>query len=404
MPHPRRISPHTRARPIGRARVIACGQRLRPLSVCALFAAAVGACAPPSPTTPATRTRVPSEAPVLQDLAVRGAGAPVHRIPALAVSTRGTLLAAWDGRPTLADVPSHIAILMRRSEDSGRTWSPLDTVRADTAPLGFGDPSLLVDRTTGRVFLFHAASVRQGFFGSSTAVNDDDPEVLHADVSWSDDDGRTWQHRRLTSTIKREGWGGLFAASGAGVQLARGAHAGRLLQPFVVRLGQATYAAVLRSDDHGATWQMGELVGPDADEAEVAERADGTVVLNARARPFRRVAISRDRGVTFDAPVADTALVDPGNNAGLLAVPAIGDDALLLSHTADSTTRRRLVLRRSCDGGRHWQTPRILVPEAAAYSTLALLPSGDIGVLFERGAYDAITFARVPRAWLGACP
>jgi sialidase-1 len=148
-------------------------------------------------------TPAPASRPWSIDLATRGVDAPVHRIPALVLTTRGTLLAAWDARPTMADVPSHIRIVLRRSQDGGRSWDAARTVRADTAPLGFGDPSLLVDRSSGRVFLFHAASVRQGFAGSATGARDDDPEVLQADLSWSDDEGETWRHRRLTAEVKR---------------------------------------------------------------------------------------------------------------------------------------------------------------------------------------------------------
>ena len=78
------------------------------------------------------------------DLAHRGEGYPVYRIPALAVTTRGTLIAAYDGRPSGADVPSNIALVVRRSSDLGATWGPPQVVRADSAPFGFGDPSLLV--------------------------------------------------------------------------------------------------------------------------------------------------------------------------------------------------------------------------------------------------------------------
>ena len=102
----------------------------------------------------------------------------------------------------MADVPSNIALLVRRSADGGATWLPRQVVRADTAPVGYGDPSLLVDRETGRIFLFHVASVRQGFGGSATGADENDPDVLQADYSWSDDDGVTWRHRRITSAIK----------------------------------------------------------------------------------------------------------------------------------------------------------------------------------------------------------
>ena len=61
----------------------------------------------------------PAAAPLAeQDLATAGAGSPFYRIPALAVTTNGTLLAAYDARPTLGDLPSPIALVMRRSIDS----------------------------------------------------------------------------------------------------------------------------------------------------------------------------------------------------------------------------------------------------------------------------------------------
>ncbi|MBK8246927.1 MAG: exo-alpha-sialidase [Gemmatimonadetes bacterium] len=346
---------------------------------------------------------VPSVSPV--ELAARGFDAPVHRIPALALSTRGTLIAAWDARPTMADVPSHIRLVMRRSRDGGRNWDDLRVVRADTAPLGFGDPSLLVDRATGRVFLFHAASVRQGFFGGSTGTRDDDPDVLQADVSWSDDDGATWTHRRLTSGIKAPGWGGFFASSGAGVQL----RSGRLLQPFVIRKDGATWAAVLRSDDHGDHWTMGALVGPGLDEFEVVELSNGTVMLNSRAKPYRLVAISTDGGVTFTVPRSDRALPDPANNASLIRVDPLAPPGtararqLVFSNTADTLRRANLTLRLSCDDGATWRSSHVLAAGPSAYSTLVMLPDDVVGVLYEHGAYDGISFARLPLGTIGRC-
>ena len=341
--------------------------------------------------------------PMAMDLDIRGRGAPVYRIPALVRTTRGTLLAAYDARPTMADVPSHIAIVLRRSEDQGVTWGERQVVRADTAPLGFGDPSLLVDRETGRVFLFHAASVRQGFFGSHVGNSDTDPDVLQMDVSWSDDDGRSWQHRRLTAAAKNPRWGGVFAASGEGIQLQRGRFRGRLLQPYVIRIEGKTYGATLLSDDHGATWRFGVLVGPGIDEHKLVELNDGRVLLNSRAKPFRLIAESRDGGASYGPLRADSALPDPANNGAILRVSAAGPRALLFSNTADTTARQRLTLRLSCDDGQTWPHARVLEPGPAAYSTVTDLGDGTVGVLFERGPYEAIRFARVPIAWVGRC-
>ena len=99
-----------------------------------------------------------------QVLAVQGHGGyRQYRIPALAVTVRGTLLAAYDGRPNLDDLPSPIDLLVRRSLDNGKTWGPQQLVRTGSGLQGYGDPSLLVDAETGRIFLFHAAGTRAGF-------------------------------------------------------------------------------------------------------------------------------------------------------------------------------------------------------------------------------------------------
>lgn len=236
----------------------------------------------------------PADDMIRADLAVSGDGAPHYRIPALSVTERGTVLAAYDARPTLGDLPSNITIILRRSTDDGRSWGAPIIVRRDTAPLGFGDPSLLVDRDTKRIFLFHAAGVRQGFFGSRAGNDEHDDNVLQADVSYSDDDGLTWRHRRITRQIKNAAWGGIFASSGEAMQVRRGVHAGRLVQQYVVRAAGRNWAASAYSDDHGATWRMGGLVGPDADENKVVELTDGRLMLTSRATPQRKVAWSSD--------------------------------------------------------------------------------------------------------------
>ncbi|GAA3475974.1 exo-alpha-sialidase [Streptomyces yanii] len=345
---------------------------------------------------------------VRQDLADRGEGGfPQYRIPALTTTVDGTLIAAYDGRPSMADVPSNIAMVIRRSTDSGRTWKQQQIVRQDTAPQGYGDPSLLVDRRTGRVFLFYAASVNQGYIGSGTGTDPDDPNVLHADYSYSDDDGRTWKHRRITSQIKSPGWGGMFASSGEGIQLRHGKYAGRLIQQYVVRHKGGNYAASAYSDDHGETWHMGELVGPGADENKTVELSDGTVMLNVRSAPYRKVALSHDGGVNYDGLRQATELTDPGNNGAIMrfAPNAPASDPrskwLVFSNTEDNGIRRNLTVKMSCDDGRTWPIKHVLEPGAAGYSTITPLPHGRIGMLYERAGYRYMTYAEFDRKWLG---
>ncbi|HSN12714.1 MAG TPA: sialidase family protein, partial [Propionibacteriaceae bacterium] len=228
-------------------------------------------------------------------LAERGtAGYRQYRIPALVVLPSGRVLAAYDGRATVDDLPGPIDVVCRHSDDNGLTWSPQRVLRGGRGLEGFGDPSLLVDAETGRVFAFYAATRLAGFFESRVGA-DDDPDVEQCGLSVSDDDGLTWQHRRLTPELKDLDIAAMFAASGMGIQVAAGPYAGRLVQPYVVRRASGgIWATMVFSDDHGQTWRHGELVGPGANENAVACLRDGTLLLHSRATPHRLVARSTD--------------------------------------------------------------------------------------------------------------
>jgi hypothetical protein len=395
----------------------------------AALAAGLAACAPPTAGVragplPLLGAAASPAAPAdgldpeltLVDLASQWEGEwPRYRIPALTVLPNGDLLAAYDGRPTLQDLPSNIALLMRRSTDGGRTWHEPQPIRSEPAPFGFGDPSLLVDRVTGEVYVFYAASIDAGFASSTTGSDPADPAVLHADYSVSRDNGLTWTHRRITAELKagRPDWAGIFAASGEGIQLRQGRYAGRLLQQYTVRRNNRNYAVSVWSDDHGATWNASDPVGPGADENKTVELSDGRVLLNSRAAPYRLVAISSDGGTTYTPFEADRALPDPGNNASVIrAFPDAepGDPRarmLLFSNTANQRVRRNLTVRLSCDDGATWPVSRVVQSGASAYSTLTPLRGADgrlggrYGLLYERDGYRYISFTSFDLDWLG---
>ncbi|MFF2345692.1 exo-alpha-sialidase [Pseudarthrobacter sp. NPDC058119] len=364
----------------------------------------------------------PSAVPIVEHvLAVRGRGGyRQYRIPALAVTVRGTVLAAYDGRPNLDDLPSPIDLLVRRSTDSGATWGGQELVRRGTGLEGFGDPSLLVDAETGRIFLFHAAGTRAGFFESTTGSAPDDDDVQHCDLSWSDDDGVTWQHRRLTADLKGSTPAGrditgMFAAAGQGIQVHTGPFRGRLVQQFVLLCGGAIMAASAYSDDHGDSWRLGEFIGAgthgaDPNENKVAALDDGRLLLHSRATPHRLAARSSDGGQTWSALLPVEDLPDPSDNGSLgrfdglpyvtgCARPAT-DRWLLATNNQDPALRRNTVLSLSTDNGGTWYAGLVLCTGSSAYSTATRLPDGNIGVLYERQGYREIVFASIPAAQL----
>ncbi|MEW1823573.1 sialidase family protein [Arthrobacter sp. NPDC080031] len=348
-------------------------------------------------------------------LAVRGTGGyRQYRIPALAVSTAGTVLAAYDGRPNLDDLPNPIDLLLRRSTDNGRSWEQQRVVRSGSGLNGYGDPSLLVDTMTARIFMFHAAGTHAGFFEAVGGLEPDD-DVQHCDVSFSDDDGVTWQHRRLTGQLKTgrgdRGITGIFAAAGQGIQMHTGPFAGRLVQQFVVLVDGEIKAASAYSDDHGENWTLGELIGkgPDgigANENKVACLDDGRLLLHSRATPRRLAAVSDDGGQTWSQLELVEDLPDPSDNGSLIrfdgqpGVPSLATPAtnswLLASNNQDTSLRRNTVLSLSADNGASWPAKLVLWEGSSAYSTAARLPDGNIGVLYERQGYREIVFVSVP--------
>src|SRR5699024_10086718 len=118
-----------------------------------------------------------------------------------------------------------------------------------------------------------------GFFESSDSLDDSDPHTQHADLSISDDGGSTWHHARLSSALRASGnthfpgeqIAGLFAASGAGCAITSGPHAGRLVQPFVLRVAGRIEVACALSDDHGASWRLAAPVPVGAPGGELNE-------------------------------------------------------------------------------------------------------------------------------------
>lgn len=346
-------------------------------------------------------------------LARRGtAGHRQYRIPALAVSPRGTLLAAYDGRPNLDDLPNPIDLLIRRSMDNGASWEPQQIVRTGTGLDGYGDPSLLVDTETQRIFMFHAAGTHAGFFEAVEGLADTD-SIQHADLSFSDDDGATWQHRRLTPMLKREGMTGLFAAAGAGIQIHTGPFAGRLVQQFVVLFRGEIASASAYSDDHGDTWTLGELIAG-SNENKVVARTDGSLLMHSRATPFRLTAVSTDGGHSYSPAQPHHELPDPSDNGSVarfdglpnvtgLASPET-ENWLIATHNHDPLLRRNTLLKLSQDDGATWPHAVVLSAGSSEYSTAARLPDGRIGVLYERQGYQEIVFAAVEPADLLASP
>ena len=348
------------------------------------------------------------------------AGFKCHRIPALTTAINGWIIAAWDGRPeTCQDAPQANSIVYRISKDGGKSWTPIQTALAGTPganKVGFSDPSFVVDRTTGTIFLFSVKSFDAGLFQSHLGTDPTARNILHAHVVESHDNGQTWVNPRTITdqvTAGYEGqWFTRFASSGEGIQLRYGAHAGRLIQQYAVANSGSTslMAVSVYSDDHGVTWKPGTPSEGSADENKVVELSDGRLLLNSRTQGTagqRLEAISYDGGQTWGPFRHNWDLTDPRNNASIIrAYPNAPQGSararvLLFSNADSSTARANGTIRVSYDDGFTWNEGKVFESGDMAYSTLHALGDGTWGLLYETGGYKNIDFMRVDAAYLG---
>ena len=111
-----------------------------------------------------------------------------YRIPALIVTSRGTVLALCEGRIYSQFDHGKIDIVIRRSRDGGTTWSDTQVIHSD-GDHTIGNPCIVQDRTTGKIWLLFCKDNDRVFATSS------------------DDDGVTWaEPRDITVDVKPENW------------------------------------------------------------------------------------------------------------------------------------------------------------------------------------------------------
>lgn len=332
-------------------------------------------------------------------------GYDTFRIPALAVTCEGAVLAFAEGRKNSASDTGDIDLVLKRSDDNGKTWGPLQRVW-DDAENTCGNPSPVVDRETGTIFLL--ASHNLGSDREPDIIDQTSRDTRRVFVLRSDDEGRTWSApEEITKEVKKENWTWYATGPCQGIQITRGKYKGRLVVPadHIEAQSQKYYSHVIYSDDHGKSWKLGGRTPSDqVNECAVAELEGGRLLLNMRNYdrkfPCRKIAVSENGGVTWSEPSADSTLVEPICQGSLhrYSFASEGKSRLLFANPASADARENMTLRISYDDGRSWGYAHVLYPGASAYSDVVRLPDDLIGCLYEAGRvhpYEGIVFERI---------
>jgi sialidase-1 len=333
-------------------------------------------------------------------------GSHTYRIPALAVTTRGTVLAFCEARRERNSDTGNIDLVVKRSTDNGRTWSG-QTVIWDDGGNTCGNPCVVVDRDTGTIWLL--STWNRGDDHEREIIAGTSEDTRRVFVIFSRDDGLTWSKpQEITNVVKKDDWTWYATGPGSGIQIQHGPHKGRLVIPcdHIEARTKHYYSHVIYSDDHGKTWKLGGTTPRhQVNECEVVELAGGRLMLNMRnydrSKRNRQVAVSEDGGLTWTEQRFDEALIEPICQAAIERYrwpTGEQEGVILFSNPASRSDRVNMTVRASLNEGRTWPHSRVLHQGPSAYSDLAVLADGTFACLYEAGAkhpYESIVFASI---------
>ena len=366
-------------------------------------------------------------------------GYKLYRIPGIVVTTKGTVLAYCEARKRQRSDWATIDIMLRRSEDGGRTWSPRQKIAQVDGPkeknpvalaqglatpneVTYNNPVAIVDRKTDSIHFVFCLEYMRCFYMRS----DDDGKSFTKPIEITD----TFLKFKSDYDLKV-----IATGPGHGIQLDNG----RLLIPVWISTGTGGHAhrpsvtSVIFSDDHGKTWERGEIAGPDEGEFNIPNETvaiqlvDGDVLLNMRSESKadrRLLTRSKDGATDWSTPKFHPQLLEPICMASMIRLskmPESDRNRILFSNpdTLDpvhgrkaepgkSRVRKNVTVQLSYDESESWPVKRIVEKGFSGYSDLAVTHDGTILLFYERGSTDgktiyntgALTVARFNLEWL----
>lgn len=381
----------------------------------------------PEPQTPAAERCDLFKVATAEDIA--------YRIPSIAVTPSGRLVAVADYRISRADIGvvnnGRIDLHYRTSDDNGHSWSEVKTLvegkgaeAEDFMSVGFGDPCVVADRESNKVLVMSCAG--NVSFQSGTRQR-------HQNIArfYSEDGGESWSQpediaESIYSQFDESKYGpvrSMFVASGRIMQSSTvkvGSHY-RLYCAVLVRDNSATHMNyVLFSDDFGGNWKvLGDIDEPavyrNADEPKVEELPNGSILISSRVEGGRNYNIFTFTDVATGAGFWDDAQFSGQANGGVTAITnSTNGEVVILPVVRNADNKKMHILLQSlplgpnranvgiyykelADEVEDYLSPYELAPnwdgvkqvssKNSAYSTMIWQADNRIGFLYEEETY-----------------
>eukprot|EP01052_Picozoa_sp_SAG31_P003001 SAG31_NODE_110_length_24476_cov_9.909654_18_plen_1471_part_00 len=367
---------------------------------------------------------------------------------------KDTLFFFGEGRKHSCDDYGYHDLVCHKSNDRGQTFHNCSDTTAlvnvtevwGTEQLGYhknisccgggiSDPTPLLDRITGEIFVwfsfrpaqFNNPSKKRNPWASETYMISSTDEGLSfsAPVNMthlfassphypSPDTNCTGGHCRVCSAT---GAGGAGIQTSTGRLLVPGYHCDCNWMEFTDgpdkgRLGEREFSHIWYSDDHGKNWALTPRFGPFTAEGTLVElfgnpmrlqfnfRVDcdgsgkdltrpgwlGCQMHCGGAAHCRRTAISQDDGMSWSEFEDVPTLTDPGCKAGLTRWDA--GNALVFVNDANDhglRVRKNITAKLSFNNGKSWTREHYIFDngEKTGYATAQMLDNNTLGVMME---------------------
>eukprot|EP00929_Paragymnodinium_shiwhaense_P107889 TRINITY_DN74231_c0_g1_i1.p1 TRINITY_DN74231_c0_g1~~TRINITY_DN74231_c0_g1_i1.p1 ORF type:complete len:526 (+),score=88.15 TRINITY_DN74231_c0_g1_i1:79-1656(+) len=313
------------------------------------------------------------------------------RVPSIVSAGDDVLLAFAEGRVNSFSDWGDIDLVLKRSVDNGTSWSDMQQLDGAWDTDAWTNPTALYEAPwkghhQGRVHLLYNS--HKGVLNDILRIQHGDRRTLY---TYSDDRGLTWAPKKdLTAVVLPDGMKWDAVGPGSGIQKTQAPHAGLLVIP-------ATGRNVV-SDDHGRSWRNervprhGEI---NTGESAVVERDDGQLCRYDRADAdhwplAKRRWVACGNITHFPAPTPQDNLLDPRMQASVLRHGERrqhGIDRILFLGSDSVTSRHRMQVRASHDGGKSWSCSRYLYLQTPPDNMQTVQEAVDGG----RGGYSSMT-------------
>ena len=220
-----------------------------------------------------------------------------YRIPAIGKTSTGRLIAVSDYRHSLDDIGRYnfgtatpgIDLVIRTSDDNGKTWSETKTIAAGSGKRGtddcaYGDAAIAV---VGEKVLVMAAAGDVMFGNGSTTAHNRAVRVF------SEDNGETWTKQDISETLFlgddatiKNGYSSFFGSGRLAVdENYNGTGKARIYGALLLKKASGTGNYVIYSDDLGLTWHVlggSQDALANQDEPKVEILPSGQILLSIR--------------------------------------------------------------------------------------------------------------------------